>query len=85
MDIKALVRQKRSVNNFLQAEEIVEFREINKLTQKDAGLLLGGGIRAFYKYEKEKQCQGKSTDILMKLLLQKKITIDDIKSVNKKE
>ena len=35
----------------LTPSEVKRIRERLELTQKDAGLILGGGIRAFYRYE----------------------------------
>ena len=81
MDRQTKVRKKREENKFLQAEEIIAFRKITGLSQIDAAKLFGGGVRAFYKYEKEEQCQNKPLDILMRLILRDKISLDDIRSL----
>jgi len=78
---KARTDKKREIDHLLKAEEIKEFRKKLKLSQKEASLLFGGGPMAFSKYERGEQSQSKSTDILMKLLLDDLVSINDIKKI----
>ncbi|MBK5273676.1 MAG: type II toxin-antitoxin system MqsA family antitoxin [Desulfuromonadales bacterium] len=48
--------------------EIKRIRKRLKLTQKQAGELLGGGIRAFSQYERGITHPGKAADTLLRLL-----------------
>lgn len=48
--------------------EIKRIRKRLKLTQKEAGELLGGGIRAFSQYERGETRPGKAADTLLRLL-----------------
>ena len=84
-DLKASKKErtdkKREIDHLLKTEEIKQFRTKMKLSQKEASILFGGGPMAFSKYERGEQSQSKSTDILMKLLMNKIISIDDIKKI----
>ncbi len=71
--------KKREIDHLLRTEEIKQFRSKMKLSQKDASILFGGGPMAFSKYERGEQSQSRSTDILMKLLLNNIISLEDIK------
>ena len=74
--------RKRIIDHRLISVEIKKFRKSNKLSQKKAGELFGGGPRAFSKYERGEVIQNKSLDILMKLINAKKISIDDVKELD---
>jgi len=52
----------------LTASEIRKIRKKLGLTQKAAGDLLGGGIRAFSQYERGETRPGKAVDTLLRLL-----------------
>jgi HTH-type transcriptional regulator/antitoxin MqsA len=84
-DIKATKKDltdfKRKVDNLLTTQEIKRIRKKLRLTQKDASLLFGGGIRAFYKYESGEINQTKSIDLLLRLLDKGKIELKDILEV----
>ena len=84
-DIKATKKEladfKRKVDNLLTSQEIKRIRKKLRLTQKDASLLFGGGVRAFYKYESGEINQTKSVDLLLRLLDKGKIKIKDILEV----
>jgi len=84
-DIKATKKEladfKRKVDNLLTSQEIKRIRKKLSLTQKDASLLFGGGVRAFYKYESGEINQTKSVDLLLRLLDKGKIKIKDILEV----
>jgi len=55
------------------------------LSQREASELFGGGPNAFSKYERGEIIQSKSTDVLMRLVSSKKISIDDIREVEQPE
>lgn len=84
-DIKATKKEladfRRRVDNLLTGEEIRRIRKKLGLTQKEASLLFGGGIRAFYKYEAGETNQTRPVDLLLRLLDKGKIKIQDIKEV----
>ena len=84
-DIKATKKEladfKRKVDNLLTSQEINRIRKKLSLTQKNASLLFGGGVRAFYKYESGEINQTKSVDLLLRLLDRGKIKIKDILEV----
>ena len=75
---------KRIIEHRLKSDEIKKFRKKEKLTQKQAGEIFGGGANAFSKYERGEIIQSKSTDVLMRLVKSKKITIEDIKKIEEK-
>ena len=52
----------------LTASEVRQIRKKLGLTQKAAGELLGGGIRAFSQYERGETRPGKALDTLLRLL-----------------
>jgi HTH-type transcriptional regulator/antitoxin MqsA len=52
----------------LPPSEIRRIRKKLKLTQKEAGEIFGGGIRAFSQYERGESRPLKSTDTLLRLL-----------------
>jgi HTH-type transcriptional regulator/antitoxin MqsA len=84
-DLKATKKEitdfQRSVDNLLTTDELKKIRKKFKLTQEDAALLFGGGIRAFHKYETAEATQSKPLDILLRLINNNKISLDDIKTV----
>ncbi len=73
----------RNLYKSMTTYELKRIRKKINLTQKDAGVLFGGGIRAFYKYETAETTQSKPLDILLRLIDLEKITIDDIKRATK--
>ena len=72
---------KRGIDNLLEADDIKKFRKTVHLSQKEAGEIFGGGPMAFSKYERGEVIQSRSTDILMRLILSKKISLNDVKEV----
>ena len=69
------------IDHRLVAEDIRNFRKSFKLSQKEASELFGGGPNSFSKYERGDVIQSKSTDVLIRLISLKKISIEDIKEV----
>lgn len=72
---------KRKVDDLLKPDDIKRIRKKVKLTQKKASALLGGGINAFSKYENAKITQPRATDLLLRLLDQKKVTLEDLEQL----
>jgi HTH-type transcriptional regulator / antitoxin MqsA len=64
----AFLAFKADVDGILPAEEIVRIRKKLKLSQTKAGTLLGGGPRAFQKYESHKDTPAKAMSNLLRLL-----------------
>jgi len=82
---KGIADNKRIIDHRLVADDIKKFRKTNKLSQREASELFGGGPNAFSKYERGEIIQSKSTDVLMRLVSSKKISIDDIREVEQPE
>ena len=82
---KELADFKRKVDNLLTCKEIRRIRKKLGLTQKDASLLFGGGIRAFYKYESGEINQTKPVDLLLRLLDRGKIKIEDLLEISQEK
>ncbi len=78
---KEIADHKRVIEHRLKASDIKKFRKSMHLTQKQASELFGGGPNAFSKYERGEIIQSKSTDVLIRLLKSKKISLDDIKEI----
>jgi HTH-type transcriptional regulator / antitoxin MqsA len=65
---RALVRLKAQAEGLLQPEEIKRIRKKLKLTQSEAGELIGGGLRAFQKYESGDQLPSRAISNALVLL-----------------
>ncbi len=78
---KEIADFKRSVDHLLTSEQIKQIRKKAKITQKEAGELFGGGINAFSRYERGEAIQSKSTDVLLRLIEQRKVKVQDIRAV----
>jgi HTH-type transcriptional regulator/antitoxin MqsA len=68
---KALNRAKADAEHLLKPEEIRKTRKKLKLAREAAGLLLGGGHRAFQKYESGEILPSRAISNLLKLLYHK--------------
>ena len=86
-DLKAtkeeIVNFHREVDHLLTTNEFKRIRKKTHLTQQDAAVLFGGGIRSFHKYETAEITQSKSLDILFRLIDANKISLEDIRTVTK--
>ena len=69
---------KRHVDHLLVPDELVRIRKKLHLTQKEAADILGGGVRAFHKYEQVLNNQPKSLDIILRLLDEGKLSWEDV-------
>lgn len=69
---------KRHIEHLLVPDELIRIRQKLNLSQKEAAEVLGGGVRAFYKYEHVLNNQPKSLDILLRLLDEGKLSWDDV-------
>lgn len=78
---KEIADFKIEVDHLLKSDDLKRIRKKTNLTQEEAAVLFGGGIRAFHKYETGDNIQSKPLDILLKLIDMKKISIKDIKQV----
>ena len=68
---RALNKLKAKHDNLLLPEQIRETRKLLKLTQVEAGELIGGGIRAFQKYESGDGLPSKAVSNLLVILAKK--------------
>lgn len=71
--------------NKLLPEELKRIREQLGLSQKESGLIFGGGINAFNKYESGETAIPKSLDLLFVLLDQKYVSLDDLVKAKQKQ
>lgn len=85
-DLKATKKEitdfQRRIDHLLTTDELKKIRKKFNLTQEDAAIIFGGGIRAFHKYETAEATQSKPLDILLRLIDNNKISLDDIKRVS---
>ena len=65
---RAFLQLKAEVDGVLGPKEVTKVRESLKLSQRKAGELLGGGPRAFQKYESGKQAVSTPMSHLLRLL-----------------
>lgn len=70
---------KRKADNLLTPENVRRIRKKAKLTQREAQEIFGGGVNAFSKYERAEVTQPRSTDILLRLIDNKTLTVEQIK------
>ena len=70
---------KRKADNLLTPESVKRIRKKAKLTQVEAQELFGGGVNAFSKYERAEITQPRSTDILLRLIDNKTLSVEQIK------
>jgi HTH-type transcriptional regulator/antitoxin MqsA len=78
---KSIADHKRHIDHLLSSDEIRSIRKSLNLTQEKAAQIFGGGVRAFHKYETGESTQSKPLDILLRLLMQHKITLHDIREI----
>ena len=75
----AVRKIKREIGDLLTPVEIKQIRLSQKLSQKEAGILFGGGPTAFSKYERGEILQSKPLDIILRLLKAGKLSVGDIR------
>jgi HTH-type transcriptional regulator/antitoxin MqsA len=73
---------KREAESLLFPKELKRIRKKLHISQEEAAEYLGGGIRAFSKYENALVNQPRALDVVFKLLDMGKVSWDDIKSVS---
>ena len=76
---RELNRLKAKAAELLMPEEIRKIRKLTRLTQTQAGILMGGGPKAFQKYEKGDLLPSKAISTLLRLLWMKPDMIDELK------
>ncbi|HET6433880.1 type II toxin-antitoxin system MqsA family antitoxin [Dyella sp.] len=59
---------KRREDGLMTSSEIVAWRKRHGLTQKDAGIVIGGGVNAFSKYERGEVLQLRAVDSFMRAI-----------------
>jgi HTH-type transcriptional regulator/antitoxin MqsA len=82
---KSITDFHRKVDNLLTSSEVKSARSKLNLSQKAAGEIFGGGPMAFSKYERGEITQNKSTDRLLRLLVNGKVKIKDIQEFDEEE
>ena len=65
---RALATLKAQALNLAGPDEVLDFRRTFGLTQADAGRILGGGVRAFQKYESGEVTTSRSMTNLLRLV-----------------
>jgi len=70
---------KRKADNLLTPQQVKKIRKKAKLTQVEAQEIFGGGVNAFSKYERAEITQPRSTDILLRLIDNKKLSVEQIR------
>jgi HTH-type transcriptional regulator/antitoxin MqsA len=65
---RAFLQLKAEVDGVLGPKEVTKVREVLGLSQRKAGEMLGGGPRAFQKYESGKQAVSVPMSLLLRLL-----------------
>ena len=78
---RELNRLKAKAAELLMPEEIRKIRKSTRLTQTQAGLIIGGGPKAFQKYEKGDLLPSKAVSTLLRLLWMKPDIVDDLKNL----
>jgi len=69
----------RKVDGFLSSEEIKSIRKSFNMTQDDFSELLGGGEKAFARYETSKVMQSKPMDNLLRILREYPEALDSLR------
>ena len=75
---------KAEIDNVLGPAEVSKVREKLGLSQRQAGELLGGGPRAFQKYEAGKQAVSTPMSHLLRLLAKDPARLEELKKMTKK-
>lgn len=68
----------RSIDGLLTSKEIRTIRKALGFTQKDFGLLLGGGKKGFARYESCSVTQSKAMDNLLRVVMETPVVIDTL-------
>ena len=77
---KAFLKFKAEVDHVMGPDEVARAREALGLSQRKAGELLGGGPRAFQKYESGKQAVSVPMSNLLRLLVNEPSRLDELRS-----
>lgn len=86
----AIVRLKAELQNLASPDEVREIRTRLGMTQAEAGRVLGGGVRAFQKYESGETLTSRAMTNLLRSLVRHPEDVDHIredvrKSVDQRE
>jgi HTH-type transcriptional regulator/antitoxin MqsA len=80
---RAFLELKAEVDEVLGPQEVTQVREKLGLSQRAAGELLGGGPRAFQKYEAGKQSVSTPMSNLLRLLANDPTRLDELRDASK--
>jgi HTH-type transcriptional regulator / antitoxin MqsA len=80
---RAFLELKAEVDEVLGPQEVTQVREKLGLSQRAAGELLGGGPRAFQKYEAGKQAVSTPMSNLLRLLANDPARLDELRDASK--
>lgn len=80
---RAFLELKADVDEVLGPHEVTQVREKLGLSQRAAGELLGGGPRAFQKYEAGKQAVSTPMSNLLRLLANDPARLDELRATSK--
>ena len=79
----SILLAKRAADELLTPKDIKRIRLKAKLTQVEAQYIFGGGVNAFSKYERAEVTQPRSTDVLLRLLDNKQISVEQLQQLRK--
>jgi HTH-type transcriptional regulator/antitoxin MqsA len=81
---RAFLELKAEVDDVMGPKEVAQARQALKLSQRKAGVLLGGGPRAFQKYESGKQAVSTPMSNLLRLLANDPSRLHEIDPADRK-
>lgn len=79
----SIILAKRTADDLLTPEDVKRIRRKANLTQVEAQDIFGGGVNAFSKYERAEVTQPRSTDLLLRLLDTKEVTVEQLQQLRK--
>ena len=79
----SIILAKRTADELLTPEDVKRIRRKVKLTQVQAQDIFGGGVNAFSKYERAEVTQPRATDILLRLIDKKEVSVEQLQQLRK--
>lgn len=79
----SILLAKRAADELLAPEDVRRIRRKVKLTQVQAQDIFGGGVNAFSKYERAEVTQPRATDILLRLIDKKEVSVEQLQQLRK--
>lgn len=74
----SILLAKRTADELLAPKEVKRIRLKAKLTQVQAQDIFGGGVNAFSKYERAEVTQPRATDLLLRLIDNKEVSVEQL-------